>query len=80
MGYGAIVARSLAEVGDLRRELAFDRAGTPYSVDATLVQPLAVGPVELFDVFEVPRRQKLEQRAEVNELIAVEMFQGCIES
>ena len=80
MGYGAIIARSLAEIGDLRRGLAFDRRGeTPYSVDATLVQPLAVGPVELFDVFEVPRRQKLEQRAEVNELIAVEMFQGRIE-
>ena len=79
MGYGAVVARSLAENGDLRRDSRLTDVGNSLSVDATLVQPLAIRPVELLDVLEIPRGQELEQRAEVSELIAVEMFQGRIE-
>jgi hypothetical protein len=54
------------------------QAGIIRSVDATLVQPYAVGPVKLLHVLEVPRGQELEQRAEVNEVFVVQLFQGCI--
>ena len=55
------------------------RGGTSRSIDAALVQPRAVGLVELLNVLKIPGRKELEQGTEMNGLIMVDLFQCGIE-